>query len=87
MWYDADEDYHKLKLAAESTGLEAYLKSRGKRWFALSPRWANDEKSGVRFWLNPQEQQKYSAGWFTVDELREWADERGPVIMKQKETA
>ena len=80
MWFDADEDHHKLKEFAKATGIEELLTKAGKRWYALSPRWANEEKTAVKFWLNPCEQDKYNAAWLTVEELAQWAEERGPVV-------
>lgn len=80
MWYDADEDHHKLKEFVKATGIEELLKNAGKRWYALSPRWANEEKTAVRFWLNPMEQDKYNSCWATVAELTQWAEEKGPIV-------
>lgn len=82
--HDVDEDYYHLEEAAKATGIEEYLKSKGKRWFALSPRWADEGKTSVKFWLNPMDQHIYEEGWFTVADLKEWAADRGPVMMKRK---
>jgi len=53
----------------------------------LSPEWARNlsnleggTKYPVMFWLNPQEQNKYRCGWFTVEELTEWAEDKGTII-------
>lgn len=80
----ADLDRKKMLKAAEETGIEAELTRAGKRWFALSPRWADNEKTAVMFWLNPYEQHIYAAGWFTVDELRQWTKDSGPVMKEKK---
>ena len=86
---DADEDYIKLKKAAAKTGIADRLKKAGKRYYALSPRWADlistrdgDVKTAhkVMFWLNPMEQEIHNAGWFTVEQLDEWAQNKGPVM-------
>lgn len=75
-----DEDGYNLLAAAKATGIEEYLKSKGKRWFTLSPRWANEGKTEVRFWLNPYDQQIYNCGWYSVEDLRLWGDDQGPVL-------
>lgn len=55
-------------------------------YFALSPRWAEGEnkkktKYPVIFWLNPQEQQHVNFGWYTVEDLELWLQNKGPVPM------
>lgn len=80
---EGDRDAANLRAAAEKTGIEKYLKGKGKGWYALSPRWANEDKKEVVFWLNPFDQRSYEAGWFTVEDLRQWADDKGPVIKKR----
>lgn len=80
--YEADKDHHELLLAAEATGIEKYLRDKGKRFYALTPRWANKETGEIRFWLNPVDQHIYNYGWFNVDELKQWAENKG-LVMKQ----
>ena len=75
-----DEDYQRMLSTAEATGIEQLLKDAGKRFYALSPRWADDTKQDVRFWLNPAEQHTYKSGWFTVEELKQWAKDEGPIL-------
>lgn len=74
--------------------------SHGPVYHALSPRWienfksligregkpSEDSKHPVIFFLNPANDKKYNSGWFTVEELEEWVEGRGPVI-KTKEKA
>lgn len=82
---ETDEDHARLLDHADSTGIEKLLESKGKKWFALSPKWKfkNTETKtdyDVVFWLNPHQQDVYNHGWFTVEQLREWAENRGPVV-------
>ena len=59
-------------------------------YYALSPAWLhNDQKSAypVTYWLNPREQQKNHYGWYTVEELEQWMEGKGPIIEKAKEKA
>ena len=79
---EKDLDKYRLSECAEKTGIAEILKKAGKHYFALSPVWANEEKTEVKFWLNPMEQRMYNSGYFTVDELLEWIEEKGPIMNK-----
>jgi len=87
-WLESDRDRRALLEASAATGIEGRLKEAGRRFFALSPRWADksdkDTKHPVMYWLNPMEQRENNAGWFSVEELEQWAEGKGPII---KETA
>lgn len=76
-WKEHDEEVIKLKADVEAIGIEEELRSAGKRWFALSPR-RDGEK--ILFWLNPLEQDIHNYGWFSVEDLRLWAKDQGPVM-------
>jgi len=54
----------------------AIRKTEGRTTFEdVSP-----SKFDIMFFLNPMNQQEYNSGWFTVEELREWANNKGPVM-------
>lgn len=81
------EDLFKLSSCAEKTGIAAKLEKAGKRYFALSPRWASDKdnsKHSVIFWLNPCEQQDNHSCWCTVEDLELWIKGEGPIPKKGK---
>jgi hypothetical protein len=80
----ADFDYQELQEAAKATGIHKILKGAKKEYFALSPRWKNDEKTEITFWLNPCEQQENNFGWYSVDDLKLWAEGKGPIPKKRK---
>lgn len=61
-------------------GLKAALRRAGRGWFALTPRVMTD--GSVKFWLNPTEQQRNHAGWFSVEALRQWIAGEGPIPMR-----
>jgi hypothetical protein len=89
----ASQDLGHLDLldVVEATGIQKKLADADKRYYALSPRWANDDeekktKYKCVFWLNPDDQQNNEFGWFTVEELEQWIEGKGPVL-KQKESA
>lgn len=75
-----DQAHLRLHQAAEATGIAALLSAAGRGWYALSPAWRTCEGSELLFFLNPHEQSRYGSGWFTVGELKEWAEGRGPVV-------
>lgn len=84
---ERDQNKLQLKKAAEKTGIAKKLKNAGLRWHALEPEWTDffkdpvyHSKYKVIFFLNPHEQDKYNAGWFTVEELLQWIKGKGPVI-------
>ena len=79
-----DLDRIALQKAAHATGIYQKLKGAGKSYYALSPRWKDEAKSGVKFWLNPQEQNIYNYGWYGVEELEQWAKGTGPIVKKAK---
>lgn len=82
-------DYNNLRIAVANTEIENYLRDHGKHYYALEPRWYLPEfrpenrefntAHNVVFFLNPHEQNKYNYGWFTVEELKEWGEDKGPV--------
>jgi len=77
----------KLQEAARQTGIEARLTDAlgAYPYHALSPSWnvklaKSPTKHPVVFWLNPANQKAYTYGWFTVEELEQWARGKGPVL-------
>lgn len=91
---EEDLERIRLADAAEATGIEAKLKEFNStftsrwdapcRWFALSPRWRRDHDESpsahpVMFFLNPMAQDKNNYGWFTVEELEQWMEGKGPI--------
>jgi hypothetical protein len=88
-------DRDALEAAARATGIQDDIDyvnaaARGNRsfplpkgYYALSPRWANDEKTEVKFWLNPADQQNNKSGWYTPEELLLWVKDEGPVMGKR----
>ena len=82
-----DLDYQKLLKAAEKTGIKKKLDKAGLKYYALSPQWRDyfkepvySSKYPVIFFLNPQYQDQYQSGWFTVEELELWIKGKGPVM-------
>lgn len=70
-----------LFLDMKKSGIEKLLQTKGKRYFALTPK--RKEDGSLSFWLNPTEQSSYNHGWYSLEELKLWAEEKGPII-KQK---
>jgi hypothetical protein len=80
-WETADKAKHLLKEKAAATGIEARLKAAGKKWFALSPR---NEQGQLKFLLNPMDQINDNWGFYTVQELDQWIEGKGPVVKGKK---
>jgi len=75
--------------------IEKIIKSNGKGFHALKPMIVGEEgfktayntyETGtLMFYLNPQEQRKYASGWYSLAEIKEWAEkDSGPVIERKK---
>lgn len=88
---DADKNTIALEKAAAKTGIAKRIERSKhnehflKAYYALSPSWIEDERKArskhpVMFWLNPTSQDRYQAGYYTVEELDEWIKGRGPVV-------
>jgi hypothetical protein len=82
--HNNDTDAVLLKNIAEETGIYELLKKAGKKFYSLRPKWKNENKKEVIFWLNPQDQHLYNYGWYTVQDLKEWARNKGKIIIKKK---
>jgi len=57
-------------------------------YFALSPSWKRSDmktKHPVMYWLNPRHQDKVNYGWFTVEQLEQWIEGKGPIPMTKKQ--
>ena len=67
-------DQARLEQADVETGVKQLLKEKGKKYYACSARWKDTNKTEVQYWLNPQEQQSHNYGWFTAQELIDWAN-------------
>lgn len=78
--YSSDLNMWELKQASDETGIERELKSAKKEMLVLTPGWKNRTTKEVHYWMNPKDQQKYNHGWFTAAELKEWINEKGPII-------
>lgn len=84
------EDCINLTKEVDLIGIEAFLAKHNKKFYALAPQWYSPTfkpnnrtlktKYKVIFFLNPQNQSKYNSGWFTVEELIEWTQEKGIVV-------
>lgn len=76
--FESDIRQEKIDKAVEKTKIIQKLKKAGKEYYALVPDF--DESSNLIFFLNPREQHKYDAGWFTLEDLNDWIKEKGKII-------
>lgn len=79
-WEKVDEERFTINAAFELTGIKKILTDAGKRYFCLDPAMHNGK---LKAFLNPEGQAKYNSGWFSIEELKLWAKDQGP-IMKNK---
>lgn len=82
-WLETDRDQRRLKEAALATGIAKRLADAKIQYFALSPRWSDDTKKDVVFWLNPYDQHCNNSGWYTVKDLDQWIHGKGSVPKKE----
>ncbi|MEN9328271.1 MAG: hypothetical protein RI947_1079 [Candidatus Parcubacteria bacterium] len=69
-----------LELLAE---IKANLEDQRKHYHGLdSWQWMD---GCMKFWLNPVEQDIYQSGWFSIDELRLWLKDQGPVMIEEED--
>lgn len=68
------------------TQLREKLEKAGRRWFYLGSRFMEEDHPKrertayeIQYWLNPMDQRSNNAGWYTVEDLLQWADGEGPV--------
>lgn len=62
-------------------------------YYACSPKWWSDafkpqgrdikSAHNVVFFLNPQDQENNKSGWFTVEDLEQWIEGKGPIPGKR----
>ncbi len=69
----------KFRSLEEESGVFDLLEKSGKRFYSLSIR-EYDEDGSPLWWLNPAERGKYHAGWYHTEDLKKWAENKGPVI-------
>jgi len=79
-FYTNDLSNMNLQKEVKATGIHDILKKAGKEYHVLSPKWENENKKEIIFWLNPFHQDIYNFGWYTIKDLKEWANNKGKVI-------
>lgn len=91
----SEQESIQLEYTAKDTGI--YEKISASKYYCLSPgsvlktRIVNGKEEGnittkhpVMFYLNPTEQKRNNSGWFTVEELEEWTQGKGPIPKKEE---
>lgn len=94
------QDAKRLREAGETTGIRERVETWGRglqsprrvgcAFYALSPRWKPKDRASahpVVFWLNPYDQENNNHGWFTVEELEQWMEGKGPIPKRAKRSA
>lgn len=79
-----DLDHRAMMRAFKETGIEKRLIDAKLNYYALAPRWANEEKKELSFWLNPADQQNVNFGWFSLQDLEDWIRGTGKIPKNPK---
>ena len=77
------EEQRKFRQMEKESGVYELLEKSRKRFFALSVQ-RLDKDGQPLWWLNPYDQQTYSWGWYHTEDLKQWAEDKGPVVEKKK---
>jgi hypothetical protein len=77
----------KLEKANEKYKSNGFSFSSPFSYYALSPSWMNEKQKSkskypVMFWLNPANQDRVNFGWYTVEDLEMWLQNKGPIPKK-----
>lgn len=68
------------KFLKELGKVKKLLEKARKDWIALDT--IEECEGGIKVWLNPRGN-NYYAGWFTLQDLRDWVKEKGPVVAQE----
>ena len=82
---DEDMKLFTMEKMVDETGIVEQVKASGKEFSSLH-KGILDDKGVLRIWLNPREQQAYNYGWFTVEELQQWCQDKGPIMKSTKQS-
>lgn len=77
------EDKLLIKKQKEAWATGIYRKIPKTMYMALSPLYDTETKELI-FWLNPNEQDLFNSGWYTVEQLLEWLEGKGPIPYKNR---
>lgn len=79
-WYETDRKHAEMQTRwrEEAGDLENILEGCGKRYHFLGN--YQEFNGKLKAFLNPMDQARNNSGWFTVEELRQWADDEGPIV-------
>jgi hypothetical protein len=80
LWKSYDLEERSLNSYMRRSRIEKLLLRHKKAYFSLRPRRKKD--GSVEFWLNPFQQSLYGSGYYTLQDLRAWARDKGKVIKK-----
>lgn len=81
----SDKDKMRLYKTLRNSGIVNKLERSRKEYFSLTPAWCKDHerkntKYDIVLWLNPRDQFAYNYGWFTVEDIEQWINNKGPVV-------
>ena len=72
------------KFREELEEIKANLQKAGKHWFSLED--IEDVGGELKVWLNPMGQEIYTHHWCTLQDLRDWLKNKGPIMKEQNKS-
>ena len=76
-----DRAHKRLIEAAKASGIEELLEKAGKKG-SISPDWYNRQKEeGLVFFVDPSDRRSARYGWFLLEDVKLWAQDKGPILM------
>jgi len=66
----------------DKVNIRRKIDAAGLEYFSLTPRWKNYNLHQLEVWLNPVKQDKFTSGWFSIQDLEQWVDGTGPVLLE-----
>jgi hypothetical protein len=80
-WTAADKQREEELAFMRESGIEAILSKAKKNYFALRPQ--KNADGTFDFWLNPMEQHNNNLGRYSLEDLKLWAENKGPIPKKK----
>lgn len=77
--YKKDKSDFKLICMSTNMHIKELLEDNNKEYLDLTPAWEDESKNKINFFLRPKQQQ-YKTGWFTPQDLIDWANNKGKIL-------
>lgn len=79
--HDSKKEHDKISRMVKKSKIVEKLKKAKCEYYTLSPKL---EDGNLKFWLNPKQQNKYNAGWMTIEDLQDWIVGKGRILKMEQ---